>query len=233
MNNILVIGGMHGNEKLGIELVKLLKSRPIEGVSAVIANPVAVKNEVRFMETDLNRSFGAKNYTSLEEKRALEIEKMTKSYDLVLDFHNTQTSNNNCTFVGEDCNKDLYQVVSYLGLSECIIATYDCINKYCLNTLSVEISIDDKRDNAGYWYEKIKKLQTVRKLPTKEINKYTFYQRITWRQQQELKLGDWYPFKPVSQQDKQKLNTDKNIVPIFVGSNLTEYYATLVEKVSG
>lgn len=55
---ILVLGGMHGNERLGIDLVQLLQIKPIAGVDALIANPRAVARNVRFTESDLNRSFG-------------------------------------------------------------------------------------------------------------------------------------------------------------------------------
>ena len=54
---ILVLGGMHGNEPLGPEVVKLFKAAPVAGVSAVLANPEAIAANRRFTEEDLNRSF--------------------------------------------------------------------------------------------------------------------------------------------------------------------------------
>ena len=85
---ILVIGGMHGNEPLGIALVKSLAQEPIDNVDAIFANQKAIANDCRFINSDLNRSFPGDSKSSVyENRRAAEILKMTKDYDLVLDFH--------------------------------------------------------------------------------------------------------------------------------------------------
>ena len=42
---ILVIGGMHGNEMLGIDLVKSLQENPLENIDSVLANEEAIKNK--------------------------------------------------------------------------------------------------------------------------------------------------------------------------------------------
>ena len=54
---ILVIGGMHGNEMLGIDLVKSLQEDPLENIDSVLANEEAIKVNKRFVKQDLNRSF--------------------------------------------------------------------------------------------------------------------------------------------------------------------------------
>ena len=40
---VLVLGGMHGNELLGVELVRSLQESPIVGVDVRIANQRAVE----------------------------------------------------------------------------------------------------------------------------------------------------------------------------------------------
>lgn len=220
---ILVLGGTHGNESLGIRLVKLLMKQPVPGVAACIANPRAVRARRRFVESDLNRSFGSDFPGTYESRRASQLKKLCKEYDVVLDLHNTQAPGNNCAFVGENCNPQLFEVCKRLGLDLCVEATYDCINMACSNVLSIEISQDDSLDNAQYWYEQIQKL-------AQPLNRYRFERRVTWNEARKLNVADWQPFQPLSQADKAALAVDGEIVPIFIGSTLTEYYATLIRK---
>lgn len=228
--SILIIGGMHGNEELGVDLVKLLRAKPLPGVTSLIANPRAVSVSQRFTEADLNRSFGVQSLESYESKRAEYIQQYVSQFDLVLDFHNTQTPGNNCAFVGIECNKYLFEVVKNLGLRNCVEATYDCINKYCPNVVSIEISKGDYLDDAKYWYDAIKTLNFESVKSDGALTVFRFKQRVTWQQKRQLILTNWQPFKPISTEVKTKLGLDGIIVPIFVGSKLTEYYATLLTK---
>jgi hypothetical protein len=225
---ILVLGGTHGNELLGVRLVKLLQEKPIKSVDAVIANPRAVAAGVRFTESDLNRSFGDASPNTYETKRAAELEELTASYDVVLDFHNTQTPNNNCGFVGVQCDSLLYDMAKAVGFSMCVEATYDCINKYCLNTISIEISIDDALDNPEVWYEKIAGLAAGPSVPSRPLQIYRFSRRVSWEEKTAFGLEKWRPFKRISAKEALQLGVEKDTVPIFIGSHLTGEYATLL-----
>ena len=226
---LLVIGGTHGNERLGIELVKLIESAPLAGVSTLLANPRAIAKGQRFTETDLNRSFGGG--TSYEASRAQDIIEVAPKYDIVLDFHNTQTPGNNCSFVGEGCRKELYAAASAFGMVRCIVATtYDCINMYCKNAISIEISIGDILDDPSYWYERIAAFVAGELKPQEDIELYRFLRRVTWQEKTDFDLRDWQPFQPITEKDKRKLKVSGIVVPIFVGSRLTDYYATLLER---
>lgn len=230
---VLILGGMHGNEKLGIELARLLKQKPLDGVDALIANPRAADKNVRFTETDLNRSFAPSSSETYEQQRAAELRKIVSSYDIVLDFHNTQTPENNCTFVGPGCNPLLYQAAKALELRRCIEATYDCINKFCPNVISIEISKGDEKDSADYWYEKLEHLcfSDLRLNPGgMPLEVYRYRKRVTWQQKKYLNTKTWRPFKPLGKNVTRTLGLNGIIVPIFIGSKLTEYYATLLSK---
>lgn len=228
---LLVLGGTHGNEQLGVNLVKSLNERPIDGVDCLIANPKATKRGIRFVESDLNRSFGNQLQQSYEVRRAQELVKKLAQYDVVLDFHNTETPNNNCCFVGVNCNDQLYDTAKKFGFSDCIEATYDCINKYCTNTISIEISIGDQLDSVEYWRQAIEQLITDKYDASLEsLSLYRFVRRVTWEEKTTLKLSRWEPFKVLSAKDKKALKISDKVAPIFVGSHLTEFYASLVSK---
>lgn len=228
--SILVLGGMHGNEQLGIQLVALLKQSPLTGVDALIANPKAVIQSKRFIQTDLNRSFGVSGQSTYETNRADVLTKIASGYDVVLDFHNTQTPANNCAFVGVNCDPMLYTISGALGLVKCIEATYDCINKVCPNVISIEISSADTLDNATYWYEKIQKLLKFDQSRNIPIETFKYKTRLTWEQKKQFDTSTWRPFEPLEKSVTDKLGLGGIIVPIFIGSKLTEYYATLLSK---
>ena len=100
---LLILGGMHGNETLGIELVRLLESKPIPDVDAALLNIQAIAANVRFVAQDLNRSFpGDDASDNYETKRAAEVLAMCGGYDAVFDFHNTGCPDNDCSLVGSD-----------------------------------------------------------------------------------------------------------------------------------
>lgn len=227
---ILVLGGTHGNELLGIELVRSLRKNPIPDVDAMIANPRAVRARKRFVEADLNRSFDSDTST-YEAQRAQKLRDITRKYDIVLDFHNTMTSRNNCSFVGASPDKRLLEVSAQLGLQRCISATYDCINKWCPNTLSVEISLDDALDNIGIWRKRIRVLQEGANLSNKPVELYRYIGRCSWEQKRKISDRAWLPFQKLSVAESRKLGYAEAVYPIFVGSKLTEFYATILEKI--
>lgn len=231
--NILVIGGMHGNELLGVQLVQSLQRQPIEGVSALIANPRAVKNGARYVETDLNRSFGTQPSDTYERRRAKALLGKLKRYDAVLDFHNTETPQNNCCFVGVESEQLLYETAKRLGFSNCVQATYDCINKYAPNVLSIEISVGDARDDVEYWRTVIGDIARLNSVESTglTLSVYRYARRVTWEDQTQHRICDWEPFKQISQDESRAFGVATGSVPIFIGSRLTEYYATLLEPV--
>lgn len=234
--NILVIGGLHGNEKLGLELANLLKRRPIENVSSVLANKEAIAKNCRFIKQDLNRSFpGDIKNIDYEQRRAAQLLKLASKYDIVLDFHSTSCPDNNCCFVGEDANNNLYDIAGQLGLNRVVIADYDCINKYAVNCLSVEISINDKLDDLEFWYDQISKLSKLTNPETKSnIQKYKFVYRITNEDRDNYNLNNkkLTAFKELEIQLAKKLGVTSPAYPIFINDKFTPYnYGGILNKI--
>jgi hypothetical protein len=81
---------------------------------------------------------------------------MVEGYDFIIDFHNTTSGYNNCSFVGETSIKENFQLSLFMGLNRIVVANYNCINKSLPNCLSIEISFSSHDlNNAEYWYEKL------------------------------------------------------------------------------
>ncbi len=232
---ILVIGGMHGNEPLGLSVVQLFKKSPRGNVDAVFANEKAIKANCRFIKQDLNRSFpGNLKGKDYEKKRAGELLKLCQKYDLVLDFHNTYCLKNDCTFIGESANKFLFNISSYIGLRRVIVADYDCINKYTPNCISVEISLSSKLNNAKIWYQKISKLALLISVPKQaSVTRYKFVYRITLADRDNFFLTkkNLKAFKKIDQNLAIKMGIKDAAYPIFIGDSFTPYnYGALLNK---
>lgn len=232
---ILVIGGMHGNETLGLEVVKLFQDNPVPTVDTLLANEQAIEANCRFVGQDLNRSFpGDSKSAKYELKRASEILKIARMYDVVLDFHNTFCPDNDCGFIGETATDILTDVAWVLGLDKVIVADYDCINKASNNCLSVEISLDSKLNNAKLWYERIVMLSRFDKITTKSnVQKFRFVYRMTIEDKERLGLDkqNLKAFQPLSKQLSSAMGVNVPAYPIFIGDDFTPYnYGGLLNK---
>ncbi|WP_414828235.1 aspartoacylase [Alteromonas sp. H39] len=113
IQSVALVGGTHGNETSGIQLVRnWLKSgipdtyRSLD-IRCYLANQAAIDANVRFLETDLNRQFSFANLmadsTSREAVLARQLNetlgpKGNSHTDLVVDIHNT-TSNMGATLI--------------------------------------------------------------------------------------------------------------------------------------
>lgn len=233
---ILVIGGMHGNEPLGVKLVERLQEAELQNIDSVYANRLAIENNSRFIKSDLNRSFpGDAQSDEYELKRAAELLQLCSPYDVVLDFHNTHFSGNDCSFVGQNSRNELFDVSAYLGLDRVIIADYECINKYAPNCISIEISLDSAAHEVQYWYDKILKLRDRSSLEkVDDIKKYRFVYRMTLEDKDRLRLKkrDFKAFTPIDETIATKLGVKSPAYPIFVADRYTPYnFGGLLNKI--
>lgn len=232
---MLVIGGMHGNETLGLEVVKLFQDNPVVSVDTLLANEQAIEANCRFVGQDLNRSFpGDSKSSEYEPKRAAAILKEAKKYDIVLDFHNTYCPNNDCGFIGETASDILTDVAWVLGLNKVIVADYDCINKASNNCLSVEVSLDSELNNAKLWYERILMLSKLDSFTAKsEVQKFRFVYRMTIDDKERLELDKRIlrAFQPIDNELASEMGVLSPAYPIFIGDSYTPYnYGGLLNR---
>lgn len=235
---ILVIGGMHGNEMLGIDLVKSLQENPLENIDSVLANEEAIKRNKRFVKQDLNRSFpGVKSSGIYEQQRPIELLKMCKEYDIVFDFHNTFCPDNDCTFVGEGANEELLAASWLLGLPRVIVADYDCINKYALNCVSIEISVQSGLNDVDVWRQKLQMLaekKAIDRRMASKAEKFRFVYRMTLEDKSRLNLEQekLRAFQPINPSLAEKMGVKTQAYPIFINDKFTPYnYGGLLNKI--
>lgn len=107
ISNITVVGGTHGNELSGLQLVQNWQRLGIPtqyshlNIHCMVANTDAVEANTRFIEEDLNRQFSPERLNSTphtkEAKLAHKINenlgpKGNSNTDLVIDIHNTTSA---------------------------------------------------------------------------------------------------------------------------------------------
>ena len=221
--NLLIIGGLHGDETLGIEIVRLLKEKPIQNVTTIFGNPSAIATNTRYCDKDLNRVFPGKENGCIEEVRAKQIVDFAKNFDLILDFHNTTAIDNDNSFVHSEAKDFLFNVSAFLGLNKVVIADYSCINESLSNCISIEVSYASELCSASYWYKKILELSTANILKAK-VQKYKIIGKLEQKPSKEL--TNW---QVLDSEMLQELSLKGEIYPIFIGEKAYgTQYCTLV-----
>jgi predicted deacylase len=91
---LTILGLTHGNEYAGVAVVNSILSFLNAGavkldfpVAFALGNPWAARENKRFLERDLNRSFSRTDALLLEEKRADVLEKVLKETAFLVDYH--------------------------------------------------------------------------------------------------------------------------------------------------
>lgn len=222
---VLVIGGTHGNERTGVDLVLDLQNKPIDFIKPIIANPKAVKNNTRYVETDLNRSAGNKLAVSYEEVLATSLVSKIKQADLVIEFHNTTAKNNTCAIVTIKPTKLHFKLMNHFGLTKVLVmppsGSLSGIrsNKF----FSLEISNSDKKfTNIKYLKEKLIDLNSVNVKTIVQPQVYKFIgasvNKITLRRL-GISLNKLHNFQVFSSHVAKILNlpTQRKFCPVFIG----------------
>ncbi len=142
---ILILGSQHGNERLGIKLYEYIKKRRTElseHVTYKLANPKAFRQNVRYTETDMNRSYGD-NSNSYESSRASQILRYIDSgnFNLVLDMHTTTCDQPPCLIV-DAVKQENVRFIAASTISHIIEMQHpivqDSLNSKRPNVISVE-----------------------------------------------------------------------------------------------
>jgi len=135
IRTVTIIGGTHGNERIGVELVESFFrdpvpfQRPSLSVTAVLGNPAAAAKNVRFIDQDLNRQFAApgpaEKESCLEAARARELLQQlgpkstskASAADFIIDLHSTTSNVGLVTMLSaaEGCDPMGLYVASKIG----------------------------------------------------------------------------------------------------------------------
>ncbi|NRA66971.1 MAG: succinylglutamate desuccinylase/aspartoacylase family protein [Pseudobacteriovorax sp.] len=117
--DLLVLGLTHGNEVVGLPIIAnimkhLISQKTKLNVCLCLGNIQAAVAGKRFIESDLNRSFGLKSASNAEEARAIFIGQIMEKSTWAIDLHQTQTKTTRPFFISrfDQCSYNLMRMLS-------------------------------------------------------------------------------------------------------------------------
>lgn len=128
INRVLIAGGTHGNEQIGVYAIKTFTARPdlvrrssFETLT-VLGNPAAIAANRRYIDHDLNRSFGLPAQhgdTGYEWQRAVALREQfgprgQQPVDFVIDLHST-TSNAGVMLILDSLSGFTLELAAYIS----------------------------------------------------------------------------------------------------------------------
>ena len=163
MMRILAIISTHGNESLGPSLLAYMlakRSKLLEDIEFIMANPRAYAKNVRYTESDLNRSYGL-GLDTYEGRRAKVIEERIRLLrpELVLDFHTTTTEQPDILITADKNNEVVQRFINSSAVKDVLadeplndittvvsnFAAYEVPNSHLNDDLYEQICTDIER----------------------------------------------------------------------------------------
>ena len=122
---ILAIISTHGNELLGPNLLAYMlakQSKLLEDIEFIIANPRAYAKNVRYTESDLNRSYGL-GLDTYEGRRSKMIEERIRLLkpELVLDFHTTTAEQPDILITADKNNEVVQRFINSSAVKDILV----------------------------------------------------------------------------------------------------------------
>lgn len=154
---MLLIAYHHGNEPFGEHVYNLLKTKFPEDLGHVeylVANEKAMSQNVRYTESDMNRSYGVSRPTTYEEVKASQLLKYidSKNYDLILDCHNTTCEMPPTAIAKSYDNPEVKDYIGHTNIEHMVVLNIEDMDTSLIgridNSFAVESNIDESEDNA-------------------------------------------------------------------------------------
>lgn len=147
---LFVVAGMHGDEPFTLVIAGKLLEIGSTKVDVRIGNPEALASGVRYIQTDMNRSFLMSKSSSKEARLATSLQKqIAKSNpDLIIDMHTSISNVPKVAILAQD-SKKLRSIASKLGMDAVVImptsiAQKSLIGQYPSMSMSLEFGIEHR-----------------------------------------------------------------------------------------
>src|SRR3989344_5308114 len=114
---LAIVCCLHGDEEFGLVVFRYLANKKIQGVKIILAHEQAIRKDVRYIKSDLNRSFPGRLGGNLESRLAQKILNEVKNVPLLIDVHTT-TSAIKMTPIITRLNESTQQIVNLCSSRE-------------------------------------------------------------------------------------------------------------------
>jgi len=202
---MIYITGLHGDEY--IPTIALAS----QNIPQIIGNPKAISKNKRFLERDLNMSFGTKG-TSYEEKIAKKLLKQIPKDEIIIDFHTTSSITDPFAII---VDKDMYDLALQTGLKHIVYMRHNIKQNHALinhrKGMSIETGQHLSYSSFLSTLKIIKNLQGGIKYPA---TLYEVYDTIS-------EAGDYKNFKLY----------DRKFYPVLAGEKAYAFYGLKAKKI--
>jgi succinylglutamate desuccinylase len=212
MKNIQFVTVVHGNEPIPVLALASL------GVNQIVANPKALQDKVRFIEKDLNASFGTGGET-YEEKRARELLRQVLKDKLILDLHTFSAKSEPFVVI---VDLKMLNFARSLGFKRIVYMNHNIKRGHALINYKNGVSVELGEHNDPKSFERTIKL--VKRIRNGNISRgksfvYEVYGIIKDR-------GDYENFKLFK-------NKKESFYPILAGEKAYDFYGLKAKILKG
>ncbi len=174
---IYVIGAQHGDERFGLKVLGHLQRLSDHNLSLRVGHPEAVAKGVRFLETDMNRSYGFANAQTIEQQLANSIEADIRSFspEVIVDLHTSRSNVDKVGIIAEN-SEYLARIAELLGMTDVVVMNESLLKGSLLdtfrsNSISLEFGKNNRSDKlAKDTADKLRNLQSVDLLARRKIS---------------------------------------------------------------
>jgi len=170
-NNLVFVAGLHGNEPVPV-MALCAKNIPF-----VLGNPLAAKLGVRYVDHDLNASFGVKNNT-YESHQSKNVLKNIPQHSIVIDFHTMPVDSPSFAIVVDE---DMIDYAQTLGVRHVVYMKYNPKNGHALINHRKGVSVETGMH--GLYASYLKTLEIVKRTTycrkTRGVQVYEVYGAIS------------------------------------------------------
>lgn len=138
MKRISMVYCQHGNERIGALIVPELQSM---GVECILGNPKAFLKNTRFIDTDMNRSYGKGAVEGYEKQRAKTILKQVEGSDVVIDIHSTKAAVGAVAILPSD-DKELLSLTVQLGFHRAVVMPHHIVKDSLIGNAKHSLSLE-------------------------------------------------------------------------------------------
>ncbi|MBI2448405.1 succinylglutamate desuccinylase/aspartoacylase family protein [Candidatus Microgenomates bacterium] len=232
---IAIVGCVHGDEIIGIKVIKELKKAKVkEGfvLDFFIGNQPAYEKRKRWIKKDLNRSFPGKKNGQNEEKIAYQLRKALSCYDLVIDIHATNSDIDRLAIVTK-YDKEIKRMLRFVPIEKVALVKKNVFGgKELISHVQRGIALEFGPNKKMANYPKaldvtrqmlinIGALTGKKKLKQKsEVFRVYGIYKVGKKFQQNPALKDFRLIKTrqvIGQEGKTKIKAEKIFYPLFLG----------------
>ncbi len=134
----LTIYCQHGNERFGALVAEALAELK---QAVLLGNPIAFMQNKRFITIDMNRAYATKDIGLAEVRRAQQILKKARQYQLVLDIHSS-TSDVGKVAIIREASPEILRIALGLGMERAVVMPPHIVEHALIGNVQCGISIE-------------------------------------------------------------------------------------------